>query len=842
MRVPLSWLREYVEYDGSVEELAELLTMSGTEVEGVEWVGAPREGENLTRFVVGRVLTRDKHPNADKLSLCTVDVGESNGGVRQIVCGAQNFAAGDTVAVSLTGAVLAGGMKLRKSAIRGVESDGMMMSEKELGFEEQSPGILRLPGDWRVGAPLQEYLPVSEAVLELELTSNRPDCFSIYGIAREVAAASGARLLAPPIAAPTSAGEAAAAAIAVRIDDADLCSRYAVRVTRGVTIADSPPWLKARLTHAGMRPINNVVDVTNYVMLGYGQPLHAFDAGKIAGSTLIARRAKAGERIVTLDGVERPLDAEMLVIADVEKPLVIAGVFGAVDAEVGEQTRDIVLEAANFSGPSIMRTEMLSGIRSEASNRFEKGIDAELVPGGLDFASRLFAELCGGSVAPGVVEAVGEQPAPRRLSYRPARAEALLGYAVPAAEQMTLLRRLECTVEAAGAADEAAAETWSIGVPSFRPDLEREVDVIEEIGRLAGYGRAPETLPKLPTSGGLTKRQRVRRLARAALAASGLDEAITYTFVGPEALAPFSLGDGDVRLDPVRLSNPMSVEQSVMRTSLLPGLLATLRENVARLNDPPNLFEIGHVYLWDDEASPAPAHAAAAGVMLPHEPEQLALVLSAPLQPASWTAPARRLDFYTLKGVVEALFSALAVSAEYEALTASAGEPAAGAEAPPPAQYLHPGKATVVKIRGRRVGVLGELRADVAAACGSDDLALFVAELDFDRFAELALPKRGFSDLGAYPPATQDLAIVVAADVPAAAVVAAVRKAGGKLTQSVEVFDVYEGDQVPAGKRSLGLRVVMRSPDRTLSEKDIAGVRSKLTKALTRDFGAELRE
>ena len=425
-------------------------------------------------------MTREKHPNADKLSLCTVDVGERNGGVRQIVCGADNFEAGDVVAVSMSGAVLENGLKLKKANLRGVESDGMMLSEQELGYEEKSPGIVVLPAEWTVGAPLQDYLPVSEAVLELELTPNRPDCFSIYGIAREVAAASGAELAPPPTAGPAVLGGAPAdESIAVEVVDADLCPRYGARVIRGMKVGDSPAWLKARLTHAGMRPISNIVDVTNYVMLGWGQPLHAFDAGKIDGGTLIARRAKEGEKIVTLDEVERTLDGQMLVIADVEKPLVIAGVFGSVDAEVDDTTTDVVLEAANFSGPSILRTEMHTGIRSEASNRFEKGLDPALVPGGLDFACRLFAELCDGTVAPGMVDVWGGAAEPRRLTYRPAKADALLGYPVPAAEQASLLRRLECEVS-------EGARAWTVASAAELPPRPRARSRPDRGGRAPG--------------------------------------------------------------------------------------------------------------------------------------------------------------------------------------------------------------------------------------------------------------------------------------------------------------------------------------------------------------------
>jgi phenylalanyl-tRNA synthetase beta chain len=836
MRVPFSWIKEYVAWDGTVEEMAEALTMSGTEVEGIDWVGAPAGPENLSRFVVGKVLTKEKHPNADKLNLCTVEVGEANGGVRQIVCGAHNFEAGDTVPVSLSGAVLENGLKLKKANLRGVESDGMIMSEQELGYEETSPGIAVLPGDWIVGAPLQRYLPVSEAVLELELTSNRPDCFSIYGIAREVAAAARRELAPPPIAAPAAFGGAPAAeGIAVEIADLDLCPRYGATVIRGVRIGESPAWLKARLTHAGMRPINNVVDVTNYVMLGWGQPLHAFDAGKIRGGRLIARRAKAGEKIVTLDGVERTLDDQMLVIADVERALVIAGVFGSQDAEIDERTTDLVLEAANFAGPSILRTELHTGIRSEASNRFEKGIDANLVPGGLDFADRLFAELCGGTVAPGMVDAGGVPPAPAPLSFRPGKANALLGYEVPAGEQSGILRRLECDVEEDGASVAAreadATEAWTVTPPSFRPDLIREVDLVEEVGRIAGYGAAPETLPRHATAGGLTQPQQVRRAVRAALVGCGLDEVLTYTFISSDAVGPLDLSEGDVRLDPVVLSNPMSADQSVMRTMLLPGLLRAVKDNVDRLNDPPNFFEIGRVYLWD-EPVPAPEHAAEPGAVLPHEPEAVGIVLSSSLEAENWTAARRPADFYTLKGCIDGLLASVGLTGDYAPLGDEAER----------FPYLHPGKSACVSVpRAGDIGALGQLRPDVAAAYGVADQAVYFAALDLGRLAPAALSTTAFEDLGAYPPASQDLAVIVGRDAPAAAVVQQARRAGGKLVRSVQVFDVYEGDQVPADKRSLALRVVMRAPDRTLNEKDIAGVRAKILKALEREFQAALR-
>ena len=822
MRVPVTWLREYVPYHGSVDDLAQLLSMSGSEVENIEWMGAPRDADNVARFVVGRVVTRQKHPNADKLSLCTVDVGKSNGGVKQIVCGADNFQVGDTVAVSLTGAVLQNGLKLRKAAIRGVESDGMMLSEKELGYEAESPGIVVLPPEWAVGAPLSEYLPVSEAVLEIEVTPNRPDCLSVYGIAREVAAAAALPLGAPPVAEPPTGGAPADRDIAVDVLDADLCSRYGARVIRGVGIAASPPWLKARLTHAGMRPISNVVDVTNYVMLAVGQPLHAFDRAKIEGGRLIVRRATQGERIVTLDEVERTLDAGDLVIADVRRPLVIAGVFGAVDAEVNPQTVDVVLEAANFNGPNILRTEHRTGIRSEASNRFEKGLDPHLVSWGLAMASRLFHDLCGGVVAPGTIDVRGELPTPPRLRFRASRCDALLGLHVPAAEQAVILQRLECDVEAGGA-------ELAVRPPSFRSDLEREIDLVEEVGRIRGLDTVPETLPaRRGAVGGLTTDQRLRRAACDALAGCGLDEVVTYTFIGRESLAGLGLGEGDVRRVPVALANPMSAEQSVLRTTLLPGLLGALRENLSRQKRALQLFEAGHVYLNDDQTVGAPAHAVAgAHVELPHEPEMVGLVLLGPLYPENWTGLGRPTDYYTLKGAVECLLAAVGVR---DAAFVASDEP-----------FLHPGKSAAVLCGERHAGWLGLLRPDVAARFGLDVDEVYAAELSLDVLFRCTAGVPLFTDLVTFPPASQDLAVVVDNDVTAADVLALVRRAGGKLLHEVSLFDVYGGDQVPSGKRSLALRLVMRSPERTLTDKDIDSVRRRVLSALEREYGATLR-
>ena len=630
--------------------------------------------------------------------------------------------------------MLENGLKLKKANLRGVESDGMMMSEQELGFEEKSPGIVVLPDEWIVGAPLQDYLPVSEAVLELELTSNRPDCFSIYGIAREVAAAArrGAGAAAHRRPGGVRRRSRRPRPSPSRSPTPTSARGTAPRVIRGVTIGESPAWLKARLTHAGMRPINNVVDVTNYVMLGWGQPLHAFDAGKIRGGKLIARRAAAGEKIVTLDGVERTLDDQMLVIADVERALVIAGVFGSVDAEIDEHTTDIVLEAANFAGPSILRTEMHTGIRSEASNRFEKGLDANLVPGGLDFAGRLFAELCGGTVAPGMVDAGGVPPAPRRCrTGRPGRT----------ACSATPCRRPSRPASCAGSSARWTRRGDGASVPvdghaaRSVPTSIREVDLIEEVGRIAGYGMAPETLPRHTTAGGLTQAAAgaARRPARPGRLRPGRGHHLHVHRPGRRraARAARRATSASTRSGS---RNPMSVEQSVMRTMLLPGLLGAVRDNVDRLNDPPNLFEIGKVYLWDEPVAGAGARrrtrrrAAARARGARHRPLRAAR--------GRRTGPGRAAptDFYTLKGVVDAALAARAPARRVRAARRRRGH----------FPFLHPGKAALVSVPGAGgVGALGQLRPDVAAAYGVDDLAVYFASLNMDRLAAVALKTVG---------------------------------------------------------------------------------------------------
>ncbi len=807
MKAPLSWLREYVAIGLSPVELASRLALTGTEVERVSAVGVPHREDALARFVVGKVIACEKHPDADKLSVCTVDVGDEH--PRTIVCGAPNVATGQTVAVSLPGAVLANGMEIGEAKLRGVRSSGMIMSEAELGFEAKSPGILVLPEEWVAGEFLADRLPISESVLEVEVTPNRPDCLSIRGLAREIGAVTRAEYCEEldyrfPIADRRAEDE-----VVVEVWDPDLCPRYSARIIRGVAVAESPSWLKARITHAGMRPVNNVVDVTNYVMWAIGQPLHAFDLTTIEGGKVIARRATAGETITTLDGNARALTEDMLVIADAAKPSVIAGIMGSVDSEVTAATTDLFLEAANFNGPSIMRTSSALGLRSESSTRFEKGLDRNMIPLALDMACAMLTEICGGNVSRGTLDVLAGPVEPWLLTLRPHRVTEILGTDVPTSEIESILGNLGCEVDE----DPSDDQRLLVTVPTLRADLEREIDLVEEVARIHGLDRLPSTLPpRTEGRGGLTEEQRAVRAVANSLTGAGVDEAVNYSFIDPVWLEKLRLESGDARRAAIPLANPLSQDQSVMRTMLLPGLLATAARNVAVREDRVHVFEIGRTFQ-------------AEGPGLPRETRRLGLVLVGSWEPDSWKAPDVATDVFLAKGLVERVLEVLGVKAEY----AAAREP-----------FLHPGRTASVSIGAGVVGWMGEVHPLVLRSFDLPGPAV-AAELDLD--AAFAA-RRGvplFEDLLSHPAVEQDLALVVAADMPAVEVAAAVRRHGSELLRDVRVFDVYAGPQVGEGKKSLALRLTYRSPERTLQESEVNEVRGAMLERLQEAIGAEIR-
>jgi phenylalanyl-tRNA synthetase beta chain len=801
MRVPLEWLEEYCDAGLPTKQLEERLTMTGTKVEAVHRHGV----DALDRFVIGKVLEAGRHPDADRLSVCLVDVGED--GPQQIVCGAPNVAAGQTVAVARPGAVMPDGTKLGVAKLRGVESNGMILAEDEIGIGTEHAGIMVLDGDLQAGAALRDVLPIATEVLELEITPNRPDCLGVYGVAREVHAATGAPLAPPPWAEdPGSAGDIAG--VGVDVEDAELCPRFTARAFEGVTIGPSPPWLKARLMAAGQRPISNVVDITNYVMLLVGSPIHAFDLDRVAGGRLTVRRAKDGEHVTTLDSQVRTLDAQMLVIDDADGPTSIAGVMGGERSEVQGDTTRVLIEAANWDGPNIHRTSQLLGLRSEASGRFEKGLAPEQAMEAQIVATQLMLELTGARLVPGTIDVGGEGPPPITIHLREHRVAELLGRPIPRPRQAEILRALEFGVqEAPGGLD--------VLVPAFRRnDVTREADLVEEVARIDGLEQLPATLPaRRGSAGRLSTSQRLRRRAVDALVGRGMYETVGWSFTEPGLADRLRLAPDDPRRRFVVLENPMSEDHSVLRTTLAGSLLDAARHNTARGRPDLALFEAGTVYL--DE-----------GEKLPHEHRALGGLLAGSLHPQTWgTSEPPQAGFFAAKGLLGAALDAVRVRWDVEPAT----EP-----------FLHPGRSARVLAGGEDVGWIGELHPLVARAWDLDHGgALF--EVDLDRVLQHADAVPRYRDLTSFPALRLDLSVTLGEDVPAATVLRTVREAGGALLADARVFDLYRGAQVGEGRKSLALALAFRASDRTLTDEDVAPLRDRIVEALREGLGGELR-
>ncbi|HYZ78222.1 MAG TPA: phenylalanine--tRNA ligase subunit beta [Gaiellaceae bacterium] len=764
MRIPLTWLHEYVPVEVPTAELAERLALSTLEVDRVLRLGVPDEDGNLGLYRVGLVVEAGKHPNADRLQLCRVDVGE--GEPRQIVCGAWNFGGGATVAVALPGAILPGGRRLEAAKLRGQRSDGMILSERELELGTDHTGILVLDEPHEPGTPLADVLPLVEEVIEGDVTPNRVDLLSIYGIAREVAALYDLEL-APPPGQPTALRITGNEPVEVRVEDEEGCPRYIGRLFRDVRIGPSPAWLRARLHLAGMRPISNVVDATNYAMLALGNPLHAFDRTKLAEARIVVRRARPGETIRTLDGADRRLDLRDLVIADAKRAVAIAGIMGSEASEVDESTTEVLLEAANFEPVGIMKSSERLALRTEGSNRWEKGVDPHLAAQAAALASELIAEHAGGRWV-GQAEVSATLPEPPAVRLRPERTDELVGIPIDPPEQRDVLRRLGFGVD-----------DWNVTVPTWRArDVTREVDLVEEVVRIHGLERVPPTMPlRRHMRGRLSRDQRLRRLVEDVLVGAGFSEAYTSSLVPPEA-------DPDA----IRLPEPPSVEQAALRTSLRVGLLDAARRNVALGNGDVSLFEIAHVYL-------------PSGERLPHEPVHLVGITD--------------LGFDRARGVVELVHAALHVQPSFTP-----------AELP----FLHPRKAA-----GFDGGWVGEVHPTVLEG----GWGLF--EIDVDTLFARAPDRVVYEPVVEFPAVRQDLAFIVGEDVPAGELVAAAREAVGPELREMRPFDVYRGEQIPPGHKSIAFAVVFQSSERTLSDEDAAGLRARLVEALRERFDAELR-
>ena len=807
MRAPLHWLREYCDPPLTTAQVAERLAMTGTEVERVERYGVAA----VENFVVGRVLKAEGHPDADRLTVCTVDAGD--GEPRQIVCGAPNVAAGQTVAVAKPGAVLPDGNELKKVKLRGVESDGMILAEDELAIGTEHAGILELDGSGSPpdqippGTPLEQVLDIADDVLVLEITPNRPDCLGVYGVARELHAATGAPLATPPWADdPGSEGPLDGATVTV--DCPELCPRFTARIFDNVTIGPSPPWLKARLMAAGQRPISNVVDITNYVMLLTAQPLHAFDLDRVEGKQLAVRRAHPGEQVETLDGQTRTLDEDMVLIADAHGPTSIAGVMGGARSEVEPGTTRVLMEVANWDGPNIHRTSLELGLRSEASSRFEKQLQPEQALEAQAVATKLMIELCGATVRPGTIDVGGPGPAPPTIRLRETRIEGLLGIQVRRDRAAEILGALEFeTVPGGGGLD--------VRPPTFRRgDISREADVIEEVARLDALDRLPATLPaRHGAYGRLTPRQRARRRAADALAAQGIHEIVGWTFTGPELPDRLRLPADHPLRHAVALENPLSIEQSLLRTTLLGSLLDTVAHNRARGAGRLRLFDQGAVFVPDP------------GGGLPREPYHLAALITGAVRPSTWREPEPpEADFFGAKGVLEALLGSLEAGWYVEL----GGEP-----------FLHPGRAADVIVGGERVGWLGEIHPLVAAEW---DLEGTIAGFELDLDAVPVPDTPIYEDVTTYPEVREDLAVIVGEEIRAARVIEVVRGAGAPLLQGAEVFDVYrDPERLGEGNVSLALRLSYRASDRTLTDEEVARKREEIAAALSSELGGRVR-
>jgi phenylalanyl-tRNA synthetase beta chain len=812
MRVSYQWLKEYIDLEGiTPEELAEMMTRGGIEIDTVE-----QRNKGVSNVVVGHVLERQKHPDADRLSVCRVDAG--TGEILQIVCGAPNVAAGQKVPVALIGAKLPGGVTIKRAKLRGVESQGMICSAKELGIndkllpKEMQEGILVLPEDSVIGTPITEVLGLDDAVLELDLTPNRADCLSMIGVAYEAAALTGRGVKLPDagvIAGPVKAADK----IAVTISAPEQCFRYAARYVQGVKIGPSPQWMQNRLIAAGIRPINNIVDITNYVMLEYGQPLHAFDADRLGGR-IDVRLARPGETIVTLDDQERKLEPDMLLITDGERPVALAGVMGGANTEVTDGTVNVVLESAEFDAASVRRTSRRLGLRSEASLRFEKGVDPSRVVPAVDRAAQLMALCAGGTVAEGVVQAVVREAEPAVVRVPLAKINGRLGTSLSAEEVGQIFARLGFE------SDLSADGIFTVKVPTRRGDIAIPEDLIEEVARLYGYDNIPATaIEGSTTAGRLTGPQAIRRALRARLADAGLQETFTYSLTHPSRTRMFTLlAEGAV---PIRVAMPMSEDRSELRTSLVPSLIDAAIYNRNRKNADLRLFEIGSVFLTNEERL----------TELPRERHRIAGLLAGSRTDVQWNVKAEPVDFYDAKGVVDMIFDLLGLGGRirYEAAAPD---------------NLHPGRSAKIWLDTgggeTLVGYVGQLHPELQLREELDDTYVF--ELALDELYEHADNAITQQPLPRYPSVERDLAVLVDRSVEAGSLLGAIREAGGDLLESVSVFDVYVDDRLGADKKSVAFSLVYRHPERTLTDEEVNDRHAAIVERLASAFGAELRK
>ena len=795
MKLNRKWLNEeFVDLSGVPDrEFVETMTIAGQKVETYERLDA-----ELRNVVVGRVVSITRHTNSDHMWVCQIDVGA--GEPVQIVTGAQNVHEGDLVPVAQHNSWLPGGVHITKGKLRGEVSNGMLCSLKELGLTLNDfpyaieDGIWILQEDCKPGDDINTVIGNDDTVVDFEITNNRPDCYSILGLAREAAAAFNKPMRHhDPVVRGGAAGELSEL-LEVEVPAEDLCRRYTARMVRNVKIAPSPKWLRQRLRANGVRPINNIVDITNYVMLEYGQPMHAFDYRYVGSGKIIVRRSEPGEALTTLDGNVRTLTPGMLVIADETKPIGLAGIMGGENSEIMDDTVDVVFESANFNGTSIRQTALALGMRTEASGKFEKNIDPLLTLPAVDRACELVELLGAGEVMDGVIDVLNDIPEPRTIELEPDRINALLGTDISEADMVEYLRRLEIPVEG-----------HEIRVPSWRPDLVGMADIAEEVGRLFGYNNIPTTTFRgAATEGGYTEAMKLENRAGSLCRSLGYSEILTYSFVSPSIFDQIRLPEDSSLRNAMRIQNPLGEDASIMRTVALPSMLAILARNNAYHNDAVKLYELAKVYL------PKP------GQTLPDEPKHLVLGTYGEHE-----------DFFKMKGEIEAFLRGMNVpEARY---TAEKHNPT-----------FHPGRCARVSVGGVDLGCFGQIHPLVARSYGIDG-EIFAAELNFTALLSLQLPEKTYTPLPKYPAVTRDIAVVCGDSVTVAALSDCIRAAGGKLLRSVELFDIYRGKGIASGSKSAAFRLTLRADDRTLTDADSDGVVSAVLAALEKELNAKLR-
>ncbi|WP_427338419.1 phenylalanine--tRNA ligase subunit beta [Caloranaerobacter sp. DY30410] len=797
MLVPVKWLKEYVDIDIDSKELADKLTMSGSHVDSIESVD-----KGVEKVVVGKILNIEKHPNADKLVITTIDVGEEK---LQIVTGATNIKVGDYVPVALIGAKLPNGLKIKKSKLRGIESYGMLCSAEELGIDEDlipkelKDGIYILPEQYPLGSDIKEVLELYGEIIEFEITPNRPDCLSIVGMARETAATLGKELKYPEIKINKEVDDIADYVNGIEVHDKDLCKRYYARVVKDIKLESSPAWIQRRLIEAGVRPINNIVDITNYVMLELGQPIHAFDLDKINGRKVIVRRAKEGEKIVTLDGVERELKDSMLIIADEDKPIAIAGVMGGENSEVSEETTTILIESANFDGRSVRLTSKGVGLRTEASARFEKDLDPNLACKACDRVCQLIEEIGAGTVVKGSIDIYEDKVHEREITLRPEKVNNLLGIEIKVDDMLKILNSLELKAKFEN-------EKIHVTIPTFRRDIELEADLIEEIGRIYGFDKIQsKPLIGTLTRGDKSKIRKIEDITKDILKGLGLNEITTYSFISPKAYDKINLPEYSMKRNCVRIMNPLGEDYSVMRTTLIPNMIEVLTRNYNYGVDRAWAYEIGNIFI----PKKLPVEE------LPYEIRTLCIGMYGSV------------DFFDIKGVVDTMLKKLGIT---------------GCEYIREENYatFHPGRTANI-IKGNNVlGVIGEIHPEVLENYGIKE-RLYIAELDFEIIAFLTNLEKKYKPLPKYPAINRDIALVVDKDIMVREIEKVIWENGGDIVENVKLFDVYMGKQIPQGKKSVAYSITYRSYEKTLTDEEVTKVHERIVKALEVQLDASLR-